>query len=187
MVISKNNEDLARVLEELKRIAGKPESKVFGSGLYWKLHALAKIHYLPARDFFIENLDSLKWDWRKASVTLLGFHYQLDRKTLDKIRSLLLIDPESGVRIAAAYTLGNQSQLPDKSLYQALIHDKNPLVRESTYFALLKLSGLSRDKRSREEKDVHTGKVSPNVENLKKVLEKEKLFDSLLLIEEMEK
>ena len=113
-------DDLDKSFERLCELSAQRDTKVYGTGL-WKLcHRLAKVSYQPAKEFFIKELDDPRWDWRRVSVELLGFHYKLEPQVVDKFGDLLNYDPDSGVRIAAAYSLGKHTHFPEKTLVNAL-------------------------------------------------------------------
>lgn len=171
------NKELAlhNLLEEVEAIADDPEGKFYGAGLWQKCHKLAEAHYLPAMDFFIRELDDPRWNWRRESVSLLGFHYKLDQKAINKIQDLLLNDPDSGVRIACASVLGNQSKLPDKALVEALVHDANALVKESAFAAILDLAGVPYKIREDDLQKLRAGDLLPTVEQIKEILIKENI------------
>ncbi|GAP16104.1 protein containg HEAT repeats [Longilinea arvoryzae] len=162
--------ELHNLLEEVVAIANDPGGKFYGAGLWKKCHKLVEAHYLPAKDFFIQELDDPRWNWRRESVSLLGYHYKLDQKVINKIQGLLLHDPDSGVRIACASVLGNQSKLPDIALLEALEHDANALVKESAFTAILDLAGVPFKIREYYLQKLRVGDLSPTVDQIKEIL-----------------
>lgn len=155
--------------QELKAISLK-EDTLFASGVWEEWHKLADAESQPAKEFLIERLQDIRSDWREVSISLLGFHYSLEQVVLNQIRDLLISDPDSGVRIAAASVLGHQSKLPEKSLVQALIHDSDPLVRKTAFSALLKLAGVPHMIRINEVEKVYSGEIYPTLDQVKRIL-----------------
>jgi len=176
------NSDIQRGFEEILELSARPDARVYGSGLWKKLHKIADAGYPLAKDFFVEKLEHPRWDWRKVCVSLLGFHYALEPRILEKIRSLLLHDPESGVRAAAASVLGHQGTLPEKSLVHALAFDSSKFVKEAAFSALLTLAGVPYKIKLREIKKIRDGEIKPSLDQIKQVLVDEKLLSSLSLI-----
>jgi HEAT repeats len=156
--------------QELKAISLKEDIQLYASGLWEEWHELADAESQPAKEFLIERLQDLRSDWREVSISLLGFHYSLEQDILDQIRDLLVSDPDSGVRIAAAGVLGHQSKLPEKSLVQALIHDTKPLVRETAFSALLELADIPYMIRINELEKIDTGEIYPTLDQVKRIL-----------------
>lgn len=178
------NDNLEEALDKLIAFASQEKAKVYGTG-FWKIcHHLAKEKYEPAKHFFISRLDDSRWDWRRVSVELLGFHYELETQVVDKIRSMLTTDPDSGVRIAAAYTLGKQSRLPESALIHALKTDANHLVREAAFSSLLELAGVSFKTKSKELRRVNAGEISPDLDQLRRILLDENLHTGINLLSE---
>jgi hypothetical protein len=178
------SKELASSLDILIEQSSHPNTKVYGTGLWRLCHQLAAEGYQPAKDFFIRKLDDSRWDWRKVSVQLLGFHFQLDEKTIEKIRKILLSDLDSGVRIAAAGNLGKQSKFPDQTLIHALKFDPNELVREAAFSAILELSGITYKKKMRELAKVRSREINPNLDQLKRILVEENLKTKIDMLEE---
>ena len=170
-------------LEMLKKSVKDPDSRVYGTGLWVICHDLADASYLPAKAFFIDMLDDPRWDWRRTCISLLGFHYELDQKTLNKIRDLLINDPDDGVRIACASVLGNQVDLPEKTLVLAMINDPNELVREAAFDALLNLANVPYKIRSEKIQRIRDGLISPSLNQIKIILSEEIKLTELELLE----
>jgi HEAT repeat protein len=170
-------------LELLRESVKDPDTRVFGSGLWIICHNLADAGCLPAKAIFIDMLDDPRWDWRRTCVSLLGFHYKLEQKTLNKIRELLLNDPDSGVRIVSAYTLGNQAKLPEKTLISAMENDQNELVREAAFSALLNLANVPYKTRRKKIKQNRDRDVPPSLTQIKSILKEENKLSELELFE----
>jgi hypothetical protein len=177
-----NEIELQEMFEKLLHLSSQPDAKVYGTGLWEVCHSLADAGYPPAKDFFVERLENSRWDWRRASVSLLGFHYKLEADILNKVRYLLIHDPDSGVRIAAASVLGVQSKLPEKSLTEALEHDSNEFVKKAAFSALLELAGVPYKVQRSELKKVQSGEVKPTLGQVIRILVDEDLFSSLSLL-----
>ena len=112
--------ELQNILDELVRLAQDTASRDL-TEFYNKMHTLAEAGYTPAIDLFVAGLDDEDTYWRKYCLTSVGFHYKFppDSELTGKIRDLLLTDPDSGVRIAAACVLGVRSKWPDIVLVSA--------------------------------------------------------------------
>ncbi len=177
--------DLEITFKKIIELAAQPDTNIYGTGLWKKCHDLADAQFLPARRFFIKELDDSRWDWREASVSLLGFHYKLGSKILEKIRFMLIHDPESGVRIACAGVLGHQSKFPDRALFAALINDKEINVRIMAFDALLELGGVSKETQLKELKNMRTGKKKASLAVLRRIYAEENLISTLELVEKL--
>jgi hypothetical protein len=171
--------------EQLKTISVQKEARIYGSELWESWHHLAEAKYEPAKEFFIERLDDPRWDWRRACISFLGFHFKLEDQVVEKIRKLLIQDPDSGVRIAAASVLGNQGQFPEKSLIYAIEHDTNEFVIDSAFFALIELATVPYKTKLKERKRIESKEFRPSLEQVKRVLREENMVTSLLLLEEI--
>jgi hypothetical protein len=170
--------DLGDMLKEVVSVSSDPNGRVYGTGLWEKCHELADAQYLPAMDFFIHELEDPRWDWRRVSVSLLGFHYKLDQNVIDKIRRLLLNDPDSVVRSGCAAVLGNQLTSPDRVLLVALEKDPDHQVRESAFLAILDLGKVPYKIRQKERKKIQSGEVLPDLKQLQRVFTEENItFD----------
>jgi ribulose bisphosphate carboxylase small subunit len=178
-----SDNDFDKIFIDLKSRSSHDDDKIYGTGLWNSWHDLADAHYQPAKEFFIEKLDSPRFDWRRESVRLLGFHYELENYVIEKIRDLLVHDPESGVRLACAGVLGRQSRLPDQTLVDALALDDDRHVREAAFFALLDLARLPYKTRLKELQNIESGAVTPSLEEVKRILTEEKLINNLHLLE----
>jgi hypothetical protein len=176
------NDNLEEIFGKLIAFASQEDARVYGTG-FWKIgHRLAKEKYEPAKHFFVSRLDDSRRDWRRVSVELLGFHYQLETQVVDKIRSMLATDPDSGVRIAAAYTLGKQSRFPESALMHALKIDSNHLVREAAFSSLLELAGVSYKTKAKELGSINAGEITPDLDQLKRILSNENLHALINLL-----
>ena len=185
MAVNDDSQDLHISLEEIKELSAQPDTKVLGSGLWRKCHRLADAKYPPAKDFFVEKLDDKRWDWRRVSVSLLGFHYdELEPEIVEKIRDLLINDSDSGVRIAAAYVLGHRSKLPEKTLIHALVFDLDKDVKISAFNALLSLAGVPYRSEVKVMERIRRGEIIPGLDQLKHILEDENLYSSINLVDE---
>jgi hypothetical protein len=173
-----NEQDLESIFKEVISISADPNGRIYGTGLWEKCHELADAQYLPAMDFFIHELEDPRWDWRRESVGLLGFHYKLDQNVIDKIRKLLLNDPDSVVRSRCAAVLGNQLTSPDAVLLIALEKDSDHLVKESAFLAILDLGRVSYKIRQKVRKKIRSGEILPDLKQLKRVFTEENVsFD----------
>jgi len=164
------NGELDNLFEEIKACSLQAENKVYGTGLWKLLHKLAEAKYQPAKEFFIQGLDDPRWDWRRESISLLGFHYQLEPPVVEKIRRLVIHDPDSGARIAAASVLGSQGEFPEDTLVKALILDPDKLVKKMAFSSLLELAGIPYKIKSNELAKVDAGKINPNLEQIRRIL-----------------
>lgn len=104
-----------------------------------QLHALAESRYKAAIDLFVEGLGDTNSAWRFAYLADLGFHYDVEdlRPHVERIRALLLGDPDEDVRRAAASIIGRIASWPDTALLHALAHDPETAVRDASFEALL--------------------------------------------------
>jgi hypothetical protein len=161
--------------KKLKLVSMQRDAQIHGSGLWEKWHKFADANYEPARKFFIELLRDPRPHWRAESISFLGFHYDLDEEILNKIRSLLISDTDTAVRIAAASVLGEKSIFPDKALLYALSHDANLLVRETAFSSILDLAGIPYKIRVQKMEQVEAGDLNPDIENIKHILTENKI------------
>lgn len=168
-------DDLLVSFEKLKLISLQSDSQIYGSGLWEKWHKFADANYEPARIFFIELLQDTRPHWRAESISFLGFHYDLSEEVLNKIRSMLISDSDSSVRIAAASVLGEKSIFPDKALLYAISHDTNALVRETAFSSTLDLAGIPYKIRVQKMEQVESGNLIPNIKNIKSILTDNKI------------
>ena len=184
-----NNPNALRAqFEELKERSLEPDARIYGtfhSGGLWKSwHALAEARYEPAKEFLVERLEDPRWDWRRVSISLLGFHYKLEHHVLEKIRNLLRHDTDSGVRISAASVLGSQGQFPEKTLIHAVGHDPDDLVRASAFSALLALAHVPYRVRMKESKSVRAKQIQPSLDEVKRVFREQDMSASISLLNE---
>jgi hypothetical protein len=161
-----SNEDF----QKLKAVSLKRANKAIGGDLWAQWHDLADTQHQAAKEFFIERLEDSRSAWREVSISLLGFHYDLEQVVVEKIRALLTSDPVSDVRLAAAGVLGHQSKLPEKALVQALAHDSNLFVRKAAFSSLLELAEVPYKIRLNELEKIDSGEVTPNLEHVKRIL-----------------
>lgn len=136
------------------------------------LHILAEAQYDPAIEFFLSCLDDLRWRWRYEGVSCLGFHYAFppEGDITEKLRQMLLNDPEPIVRIAVASVLGKRSEWPDPALRTALRSDPDKIVRRAVFAALLTLAKVPLHLIQREEKRVEAGEMRPNWREVKRII-----------------
>jgi hypothetical protein len=137
-----------------------------------KMRDLAEAGYPPAMDFFLECLDDPRWNWRYNGLCDLGFHYIFppDSPVVEKIRQLLLTDPHSWVRDAAASVLGSRSSWPDMALVSALESDMDAQVRYSAFDALLRLARVPFAVASQEVERVEKGFIQPSLSEVIRIL-----------------
>ncbi len=137
-----------------------------------RMRDLAEASYEPAVDLFMRCLDDSRWNWRYNGLCSLGFHYVFpaDSPIVTKIQELLLTDPHSSVREAAASILGSRSRWPDDALIRALESETDEQVRFATFAALLRLAGLPISVVTHEIEQVHTGRIQPTLNELERIL-----------------
>jgi hypothetical protein len=181
-----STKNLKNQFEELKTISLQKEASIYGSGLWESWHDLADAKYGPAKEFFIERLEDTRWDWRRASISLLGFHYDLEDRIVEKIRSLLMHDTDSGVRISAASVLGSQGQYPERTIVYALEHDESDLVRESAFDALLQLAGVPFRTVRIEVERIKAKEIVPSLDQVRRVLREQNLLSQASLLDELQ-
>ena len=70
-------DDFENIFKIVIESAAQPNTSIYGTGLWELCHDLADAQFLPAKQFFIEELDDPRFDWREVSVSLLGFRYKL--------------------------------------------------------------------------------------------------------------
>jgi HEAT repeat protein len=158
---------------------------IYGTGI-WKLcHQLAKAGFQPAKEIFVQGLDDSRWDWRRESISLLGFHYNLNEKIVEKIRHMAINDSESGVRISAVSVLGRYGKFPDKTLVQALLLDTNKYAKQAAFSALLDNAAIPYKIKMKEMARIRRGELKPTLENVKKVLEDNNFKSFARLLDEI--
>lgn len=143
--------------------------------MWWGvMHSLAESQYLPVIPLFAKCLEHRDWVWRVQCLECLGFHYEIqsDEKLMEKVRQLLLNDPNSDVRMTAASILGIRSTWLDKTLVQALNTDEDYFVKEAAFDALLKLAQIPFPSRVEIVNLLKEGKRQPTVEYLEEVVNK---------------
>lgn len=175
--------ELDKSFEELQTLSLKTDTRVYGTGLWKMCHRLAEAGYQPAKKFFIKELDDPRWDWRRVSVELLGYHYKLGPDVVDKFRNLLSNDPDSGVRIAAAYSLGKHSQFPEKALTEALTSSSDEILKEAAFSALLEQAGIPYTTKLRELDRIRSNEIEPSMDHVKRIISEENLTEILSLLE----
>lgn len=177
-------DDLKRHFEELKAASLQDDARAYGTQLWVSWHKLAEDAYPPAKEFLEARLDDPRFDWRELSVSLLGFHFALEDRILEKIRYILLHDADSTVRGSAASVLGSQGKFPESALINALRHDTSRLMRATAFFALLELSGVPYETILDARRSVKSEEIIPSVDQLKRVLRDHHLEQNLRLLEE---
>ena len=138
--------------------------------LYEKSHLLADAQYPPAKSFFVEGLSDNRWWWRQHCISFLAFHYPLEDDIVDKIRDLLLNDPDDNVRMTAASGLGARSYLPDKGLLTAIQADPDDLVREASFTSILHLADVPYHIIFKERKRVESGEIETGIDEIMRIL-----------------
>ncbi len=137
-----------------------------------KMRDLAEASYEPAGEFFMSCLDDPRWNWRYHGLCNLGFHYVFpsDSPIVMKIQGLLLTDPHSTVREAAASILGSRSRWPDEALISTLESDGDEQVRFATFAALLRLAGVPIAIVTHEIEQVQAGNIQPTLLEVERIL-----------------
>jgi hypothetical protein len=163
--------NVTNILEEA-RIALSEGRSIYADKLNRRLHALAEAQDETAKIFFVTLLQADNASWRLESLRNLGFHYDLggEPSLIERIRDLLLKDPDVDVRMAAASILGIQSAWPDRTLYEAMTTDINHFVNEAAFESLLRLSGMSYRECQIVMKQVETGALRVSAESLDSLL-----------------
>lgn len=137
-----------------------------------KMHPLAEEQHEAAKAFFIECLSDKRVEWRYSCLRAVGFHYDLssDEPTKDKLRHLLLHDPDDLVRSAAASILERSSTWPETALFRSLQTEKDHDVKKVVFLALLIHGGLPRSLYNKFYKLLEKGEIEPTLVELKKTL-----------------
>jgi len=146
--------ELANTLIYLKEWKNHPFPVNYYPDIWSRCHDLAEAQYQPAKDFFVEGLDDPDWLWRHDCVTLLGFHFPLENEVVEKIRDLLLNDPNSNIRMASASVLGVRSNHPDRALFSTLRFDSNETVKKAALDSVLRLAGVPNKRITNELKRI---------------------------------
>lgn len=174
-----NDNEIQITFEKMVALAKEKDSRVYGTGLWKVCHKLASAQYPPAKVFFVKELDDPRWDWRKVSVSLLGFHYKLEPEILNKIRIMAINDADDGVRLAAISVIGNQGELPEPVLIHSLRTDPNQLVKEAAFSAILELCRLPYKVKLNEIQKMREEKITPDVDVIRNILARENLSSCL--------
>lgn len=160
-----------RLLIKLKNLRRHSNRQVAYSDLWSIAHDLAEDQFEPAIEYFVTGLEDSNWRWREDCIAFLGFHYMyLDKGIIKKFREMLLHDPESSVRLAAAIALGKHSTLPDQALLNAIEYDSNRFVRRSAFESILILSGIYHSKARTYGNRVEKREIQPTIETIRKIL-----------------
>lgn len=140
--------------------------------IWWQMHAVAEAQYLPAIKFFISCLDNTNSEWRLEGLQDLGYHYQFppDSVITQKIRYLLLNDPDDDVRLAAAFILGIRSVWLDSALMTALCSDPEEHVRYAAFNSFLKLAGVPYRVITREVERAKSGEIPATFEEVERIV-----------------
>jgi len=176
--------NLENSFDKIQKLSKQPDTRIYGTGLWGICHDLAEANYPSAKEFFIKELDDPRWDWRRVSVSLLGFHYKLEPQIIEKIRELTIRDPDSGVRIASASVLGLQGKFPEETLIRSLTSDSNKRVREAAFSSLLELSGVPYKTKLKENRRVKNGEIEPSLDQIRRILTDENLSSTIKLLDE---
>lgn len=140
--------------------------------IWWSMHDLAEAQYLPAIDFFMSCLNDVNSTWRLKGLQDVGYHYQFppDSTITEKIRQLLLSDPDDDVRSTAASILGIRSVWLDPALMTALHSDPEEYVRYSAFDSLLTLAGIPYLVVKKEMEKVEKGEIPTTFEEVKRIV-----------------
>ncbi|MUL36525.1 hypothetical protein [Gloeocapsopsis dulcis] len=140
--------------------------------IWRQMHAVAEAQYLPAIDFFISCLDDVNSRWRLEGLQDVGYHYHFppDSPITEKIRQLLLSDPNDDIRLAAASILGIRSVWLDPALVTALNSDPEKYVRYVAFNSLLTLAGVPYLVVKREEERAKSGEIPATFEQVKRIV-----------------
>ena len=135
-------------------------------------HDLAEANYLPALDFFLDELDNPSEFWRWDCLSFIK-HYddQLDEKFINKFRNLVIFDPSDYVRDSAIGCLSKYLNKPDLTLLFALY--KDPLLdnRRSAFWVLLRVCNVPYKILDEALERVKKRKIPLSIEGLKTILD----------------
>ena len=169
-----NEADNQRALEKFKYLRSLPKEQISYTEIWSIAHALAEDQYSPAIEFFVAGLNDNNWKWRDDCIAFLGFHYPtLDKEIIDKFKKMLLHDPESSVRLTAAFALGKHSELPDEALLTAFEHDTNKFIRQAAFESILILAGVNHHKARKYGKLLKKEEFQSDVETIERILVEE--------------
>lgn len=142
------------------------------------MHRLAEAGYMPAITFFLDCFDDADPRIREFAVECLGFHYDLSQRmdALDRLRSILLVDDDDDVRLAAAAALGSQLRwtdnlISDEALIITLTTDKDEHVRYAAFRALLAQKQMASSIIATIDGWLKSGQIAPTIEELDRLLQ----------------
>ena len=101
-----------------------------------------------------------------------GYHYQFPPNSAitEKIRQLLLSDPDDDVRLTAASILGIRSVWLDPALMTAFRSDSEEYVRYSAFDSLLTLAGVPYLVVKRKMEGVKKGEISLTFKEVERII-----------------
>ena len=143
-----------------------------GEGSKEPMYELAAEKYEPAKQLFVEMLDSSDWRWRDAGLAALAQYSKPDSALMDRIRRLLAEDDEENVRVAAAAQLGADNQWPDEALRHALENDSSRRVRVAAFESALTLMGMPWPDVQSESERVESGEIEPTLSTAEDIIER---------------
>jgi hypothetical protein len=113
--------------------AGKYRDPVFAE--------LEKANYAPAKALFRAMLGDKNARIRTRGLTHLQLmkNVSSDREILDKVREIVVNDPNDLTRQWAALLLAGHSRWPDEALKRALAKETDPSTKEAIFLAVLEL------------------------------------------------
>jgi hypothetical protein len=145
-----------------------------------RLHTLAEDQYPPAYEFFVGCLERIDRRWRHLGVTCLGFHYTIeDTNVLERMRYLILNDPDSDVRLSLSNILESYPDIhsgwPDHALLQSLQGDPVVEVRMQSLESLLLQAKVPINKIQEIMNLIRVGTLDASVATLRRIAEDEHL------------
>jgi len=159
--------DLKQKLEAAWKLyrSGNYRDPVFGE--------LEVANYEPAKALFRAMLDHKKERFRTRALNHLQLMRDLssDDELLEKVRDVVVNDPEELTRSAAALLLAAHSRWPDEGLKRALEKETDPQTKEGIFLSILQLM-TSWDFADAKRSDVTGGDIALSMESATKLAER---------------
>ena len=167
-----NDPNVQNIIHEAQLARKNPVDRQQLRKLKKQLHKLAESGDLLAKEFFLSCLSDPDPDWRLHGLRNLGFHYSFspESETCNKIRTLLLEDDDSDIRMSAASVLGIRSRWLDSALLKSLTSDPDEFVRIVSFESLIQLAGTPIGVAFKASEKAKKGEIEPTFAEIKRII-----------------
>jgi hypothetical protein len=136
---------------------------------YEKMLELSHAQYKPGIELFEKILISDEYKWVQRAINALLHYENLEKSVLEKIRTILIENSNSSVKMAAADFLGLKSKWPDAALRKCLMTEEDRDVRISATRAVLELAKVNFRAVDLEIDRMKAGEIEPEFAEIERI------------------